>query len=270
MISFLKEWGGNNMVSFITQTPKYILDKKFVSRNANRVLISMFIDYVLRGSKGCDIDGELYEHNFDQVSETDKFPVPTLVFMVFQDEKLDIYDVVTFLYLCYVADKNQTVKVKVKIDQIAKATGMSKTKVKNSIENLIQFDMDFIKIIEKDTYELPLLDQEMIDNFNDLLDEAAAAEERGDTFSVPENFVRNYREMGFSLIEYTVLMFIISKASENISTLEEIIKEILDNSVEEEHHISEFFIRSAIKKAEEKHVFKLIKNKDGFAQILFL
>lgn len=258
------------MVSFLVGVPNYFFSDSRLSVEARKILTVMFADYTLLGSLGYEDDGQRMAHTFEEVPEAEKFSAPTVMFIVFKEERIDIHDLLVILYLHYLANKSKKTKVKVKVDVIAKAIGISKTKVKSSLQRLDEIHMDFLKFCdEKDTYELPLIDAEKVETFNEMLSMAAATQESGDTFPVPDEFMKNYDKMGFSTVEFAILLHVMSRAHDNKSTMEEIINEILKKSRPDEE-ISELFIRSAIKKAEEKGVFKLVKGRNGVMQILFL
>lgn len=257
------------MVPFLLGVPKYFFSDSRISVNERQLLAAMFADYALNGSLGLEDDGMRMAHTFGDVPEAEQFSVPSVMFMVFKEKRIDIYALLVILYLHYLANKSQKNKVKVKVDIVAKAVGISKTKVKMSLQKLNEIQMDFIKLSEeKDTYELPLIDTEKVEIFNEMIKMAAATEERGDTFPVPEDFMKNYYKMGFSNIEFAILLHVMSRANDSKSTLEEIIYEILKRSHPEEG-ISEIFIRSAIKKAEDSQIFRLVKGKKGVIQIIY-
>ncbi|MEW9674384.1 hypothetical protein [Ammoniphilus sp. 3BR4] len=188
------------MVSFITQVPKGFFKGKRLDLGQKKFLFMAYKDFTLLGAKGYDMGEEgRMTFLFDQFIETGTFPAPTVAFMAFDRDQdlINIHDLIVFLSLCYTADRLDSPLMKIKVDHIATLTGLSKTKVKQSLQRLL--DSWLSLLVQKDIhhFEIPLLKKEIIDSFEkDLKNHQEGTIEDG--YRIPRTLVENYKSMGFS------------------------------------------------------------------------
>lgn len=98
-----------------------------LGKNAKKTLLLFFVEHILHGTKGM-IDDETGDTMVFQFTKGKTFPVPVVPFIDFERGRIDIDELLVYVYLCYVVHTSKNSNVKIRVDMISKRTGLSKRK----------------------------------------------------------------------------------------------------------------------------------------------
>jgi uncharacterized protein YdhG (YjbR/CyaY superfamily) len=258
---------------FISRVPLYIFNQKGIEWQSSRFLLAMFKDYVLYGVK-CYVDddtGEMVSHKFDEVKDEETFLMPSAVLVLLDKREVSMEHYHAFAYLCYLAHLQRSHVVRINKDYIKNRTGLSKTRFQEVVQELIYHEVKLVKATGKNNQvEIPWLEPSFVEQIEQLTDEAIAIrdgkmEPKGGDTVIPTYFLHDHKKLGFSYTEAGIILTFASALSRGEPrTFEEAVQFVVDHSNE----MDSFQVIAAVRKAERKGIFDLIKlNKEGHLQI---
>jgi hypothetical protein len=145
-------------------------DKSFFDKNltwdARKMYVGLFSEKICF-NQNVTVDGDSFE--LPTFNNSNGFKMPKIAFLEFERENINIDALLVFIYFCYVADKVKSNTFKVQIPLISKATGLSKTKVKDGVDRLVNDPINlYITETKKNTVHMKSLDmeEELLETFN--------------------------------------------------------------------------------------------------------
>ncbi|MDT3494256.1 hypothetical protein NLU03_07265 [Bacillus toyonensis] len=243
-------------------TEGIFLEEK-MGKNAKKTLLAFFAEHILHGTKGM-IDGEGNEIIFN-FTKGKNFPVPVVPFIDFERGRIDIDELLVYMYLCYVVHTSNNSNVKIRVDMISKRTGLSKKKVKDVLNSLYEKET-YITDLGKGMIDVYLLSKDLLSQLERGKELHEKSElEGGESTPIPTELMDNYHKYGLSSTELALVLMFMSYAYKGTYTYEEIIKEIIEKHPE----THELQIQSAVSKAENHGFFKLVKLSNGNTQLIY-
>lgn len=262
-----------NGPSYYSNVPLYFFEDKRVKREAIRLLITMFEEYALNGTSGfTDEDGGKIKHKFQEVKKEDTFLTPTPIFLLWNQDEIELDHVYSFLYLCYLAHVQKNHIVKINKNLIKDATGLSKTRFQEVIQELIYHELQPVKATKKaNQVEISDLEPGQIETIESLDKKMEAIEsgnvESSGTFYIPTYFLHEHRELGFSYRELGIITTFVSGISrDEPKTFDEAVQFVIDHSKKEDT-LDSFQVIAAVRKTERKGIFNLIKDNKGYITV---
>ncbi|MFY2253088.1 hypothetical protein ACOSZH_24650 [Priestia megaterium] len=265
----------DNGLRFYTGVPRQVFSKqKGLSWEAGRYLLVMYKDYVLHGAKGfLDEDGNKVSHTFEELNENDLFSVPTGIFVMWEQEEINVEYVHAFIYLCYLADLQKSHIVKIKKELVKGATGLNKAKFQEVVQALIYHELELVKATSKNNQvEIPWLEPDHIKNMEEATDElknhiAGNGDSEGNV-AIPSYFLQDHAKLGFTYSEVSLIVMFASVLSRNVPyTFDGAIHYIVEHFKNGANPTDSFTIMAAVRKAERKGIFDIIKDRDGHISI---
>lgn len=254
--------------SFYSNVPLYIFTEKGISPEASRLLLYYFQKYTLHGVKGfIDEDGNKSSHKFEEVLIEDTFLVPTAIFLFSDKDELSLEHVHAYVYLCYLSHLQKKHIVKINKELVKGATGLSKTRFFEVVQELIFLEGELIEATGKsNSVSIPWLTKEHI-NTIELVTENFKAIQNGEKepengVQIPTYLLHNHKQLGFSYRDLGIIVTLASVVSEREISLEEAIQEVVQNTNKNDN-LDPFQVLGVIRNAEKKGIFDLIKERDG-------
>ncbi|MGG5792465.1 hypothetical protein [Bacillus nitratireducens] len=243
-------------------TERIFLEEK-MGKDVKKTLLLFFKEHILNGAKGMiDEDGNKITFKF---SEGKKFPVPVVPFIDFERGRIDIDELLVYMYLCYVVHTSNNSNVKIRVDMISKRTGLSKKKVKDVLNSLYEKET-YITDLGKGMIDVYLLSKDLLSQLERGKELHEKSElEGGESTPIPRELMENYHKYDLSNTELAIVLMFMSYAYKGTYTYEEIIKEIIEKHPE----APEFQVQSAVRKAENHGFFKLVKLSNGNTQLIY-
>lgn len=134
-----------NRMNFFEMVPKYFFEKQMGQKPIKQVIF-YFSEYYLKGIKTIVTDsGAKNDLRFDEIAERDKFQAPFPYFVLYRNNEIKLDELVFLLYFSYLVHNQKSNKVKFNPSLAVKRTGLSKTKIKGAIQNLMNHPLEFIK-----------------------------------------------------------------------------------------------------------------------------
>ncbi|HDR7713661.1 MULTISPECIES: hypothetical protein [Bacillus cereus group] len=244
-------------------TERIFLEEK-MGKDAKKTLLAFFAEHILHGANGI-IDDETGNTMVFQFTKGKTFPVPVVPFIDFERGRIDIDELLVYVYLCYVVHTSKNSNVKIRVDMISKRTGLSKKKVKDVLNSLYEKET-YIKDLGKGMIDVYLLSSKLLSDLELAKELHEKSElEGGDSTPIPRELMENYHKYDLSNTELAIVLMFMSYAYKGTYTYEEIIKEIIEKHPE----TPEFQIQSAVRKAENHGFFKLVKLSNGNTQLIY-
>ncbi len=250
-------------IKIIGELTEGIFLEEKMGKNAKKTLLAFFVERILHGATGMiDDEGNELIFNF---TKGRNFPVPVMPFIDFERGRIDIDELLVYMYLCFVVHTSNNSNVKIRVDMISKRTGLSKNKVKDVLNSLYEKEI-YIKDLGKGMIDVYLLSKDLLSQLERGKELQEKGElEGGDSTPIPTELMENYHKYGLSSTEFAILLMFMRYAYEGTYTYEEIIKEIIEKHPE----TPEFQIQSAARKAENHGFFKLVKLSNGNTQLIY-
>lgn len=252
---------------YLASAPTLLFEQPQLKYGTRTFLLALVFAHQTTGQTSLegDTEDEYYEFNF---VNTPQFPVPRIAYVMFDKKEIDKDDLLFYVYLCYMSFKTKSYDLTLDFDLIQKKTNLSKQKIKNSLD---KFSTDeYVPVLQRISSKrviLTALEPQMIDSVHQI------AKEMKELFGkMPQDvkemkvfnlLSKDHEELGMNWKEQVALIEFIRYASQETYTMDEIVTSITGA----DQRFSEFELHSAIKKAEEQEMFKLIKNKDGVLRL---
>ncbi|MED1299947.1 hypothetical protein BK704_23345 [[Bacillus thuringiensis] serovar konkukian] len=244
-------------------TERIFLEEK-MGGNARKTLLAFFAEHILHGANGI-IDDETGNTMVFQFTKGKTFPVPVLPFIDFERGRIDIDELLVYVYLCYVVHTSNNSNVKIRVDMISKRTDLSKKKVRDVLNSLYEKET-YITDLGKGMIDVYLLSSKLLSGLERIKELHETSElEGGESTPIPTELMENYHKYGLSSIELAILLMFMRYAYEGTYTYEGIVGEIIGKHPE----TTEFQIQSAVRKAENHGFFKLVKLSNGNTQLIY-
>jgi len=261
-----------NDIQYLVEVPKGLLTEKGMQIESKKLGLYMFTDYV-RGAKGYidEDEGTKTKFNFDKIPAHKKFKMPTAVFMLYEQEQLDLDELLVYSYCCLLVNAKKSHIIKLKMDRAAKVLGFTKTKIKKYLSSIEEKGYELLEKGEKNNeYILPIMNPEHIQQMEDSLEEMLEMRvkiENGEipereTTPVPEYFMVNTLKLGFSHEEFVCIMQFAMHEPEHLS-FDEVCQLIMDMP-DDKVKFTKFDILRILKKAEDKNIVRIIKEKNKY------
>ncbi|RKD25780.1 hypothetical protein BEP19_02235 [Ammoniphilus oxalaticus] len=236
--------------------------------------MARLVDYLLFDIKGWDPHEGESSVDFDGLYEKGSFPVPRFTLMLFIGEidkvgqwpVFSTQELLTYLYFCFTANEQQSHKVRINLEAMSKAIGISKERVYESIEKLMRHEMEWIWQEEREdiftVHHVGVTSPQASSAPFELTLDGEIESEEVKEVAVPQYLLEDYQKLGFNDDELHALIEFVSRVSEGQS-MEAIVTEMVALDAE----LSLFSIRALIRKAEEKGVLTIYTDREGHAQI---
>ncbi|UOE58005.1 hypothetical protein [Cytobacillus oceanisediminis] len=258
---------------FYSHAPLYLFDRhKGLNWENMRMLLVYFKAYALDGAKGfIDEDGNKTSHKFDEVRIEDTFLLPTAILMLWEKKEVNIEHVHAFAYLSYLAHVQKSHIVKINKNLVKDATGLSKTRFQEVVQELIYDELSLVSATNKNNQvEIPWLEPGQIKLMNEAEQDLKSKQDELDesnSVAIPSYFLQDHKELGFSYREMGLIVTFASGLSrEEPRTFNEAVQFVIDHTNKDEGPDS-FQVIAAIRKAEKKGIFDLIKGREGHISI---